>query len=80
MKHKVYLVTISENGNVILSAQKHALNSGIRMSEALIRQLTRERGCGFTGSKPQHLESTYKRQWCGGGYHLTAQVALDEPD
>jgi hypothetical protein len=74
MKRPVVLVSLSAEGGVLLSSErKSAFNSGVRASEALVRQLARQEGQNYEADRPVREGVVYTRRWTGG---KTGRVVL----
>jgi len=82
MKRRTYLAHLIETStdNEISWKETYAWNSGIRASEALVREYARAEGIIFTGGKPwidmpESPYKTYTRTWTDpSGYSVTATV------
>jgi hypothetical protein len=78
MKRKYYTATLaSDDGAILATATKYAMNSAIRETEALLREIARGEGTYYHGGKPERVEQVYTRRWVSdAGRVLTAQAAF----
>lgn len=76
MKRQEYRVILSTDDDPLYrEVVAYALNSGVRKSEALVRDLARDKGTVFTGEKPARDETGYRRVWTDPqGNRVTAYV------
>ena len=82
MKRRTYLAHLIETSTdlEISSKETYAWNSGVRASEALVREYARKEGIILTGSEPwvdmpDSPYKTYTRTWTHpSGYSVTATV------
>lgn len=71
MKRRTFEATVKgPAGDVIATATAYAWNSAIRASEALVRELARERSAAYMGNMPNVIglelsERVYSRMWAG---------------
>lgn len=76
MKRRTYRATIRDMfGQVVAERDAYAWNSCIRASEALVRELARERGYAYLGQSPEvkgerdEPTRVYSRMWAGEDGH-----------
>ncbi len=72
MKRPTYKVTLHRpsTGETTIET-RHALNSGVRASEGMVRQVARAAGWSYEGLRPVRVGDTYTREW--------RNVSADEP-
>ena len=65
MTRKTYTVTVeTDDGSKIGATVAYAMNSGIRKSEAIVREYARARGVYYLGDMPyRDSEGRYRRTW-----------------
>lgn len=76
MRRVTYLVTLTDTARdrVEATATAHAMNSGIRASEALARTAARQRQVILTGQSPHRDGDCYTRVWTDGTTEFCATV------
>lgn len=82
MKRTTYQVVLANAAGVPMRHERtYAHNSGVRKSEALVREYARELGTSFHGDRPVRDESGYRREWDNGaGITVTALVYVMPED
>lgn len=90
MKRPVVRVTVrSADGAVVHSETKSAFNSGVRASEAAVREIARAEGTTYEGDRPTSVKDendrfkhvSYTRRWVSGrGRVLIASVEAERAD
>lgn len=65
MKRRTFTATVYDvaTSDELVTATRYAMNSGIRASEKLIREIALKDGSVYTGSKPAHVDGEYRRTW-----------------
>lgn len=79
MKRVEYHVTVTDVGRqeIVATSSKFAKNSGIRESEALVRQIARDEGTIYYGDKPvtsPFYDRSYHRTWRGGNARVLLAI------
>jgi len=78
MKRPVVTVMLTEaDGQLVAESVKQAFNSGIRESEALVREIARGEYTLYSGGEPVRQGDVYTRIWTSDadGRSLTAVVS-----
>ena len=65
----------NEQGGRISTVTRYAMNSGIRMSEQLVREHARGLGQVFQGDAPTREGDVYRRRWVGPDSVVFASVS-----
>jgi hypothetical protein len=75
----VVYVTVASNGVILHKETRSAFNSGIRASEAAVREIARLHGTAYDGSKPVRIGDVYTRQWVGvrNGHVVVATITKE---
>lgn len=82
MKRTPHTATlVAADGTLLAEREAYAWNSAIRASEALVRELARERGSAYLGQSPRvegvAPERVYSRMWAGNdGRTVWAYVSV----
>jgi hypothetical protein len=64
MKRRTFEAAMYDSaGNELASANRYAMNSGIRASEELVRSHARTEGARYVADKPAREGDVYTRQW-----------------
>ena len=83
MKRKTYEARLTYGNGVTLSTRRtYAWNSGVRATEAMMREYARGAGLIFTGAAPDVLTTTsyreYRREWTGQNGETFWALVRDE--
>lgn len=75
MNRKVFAVElVNTAGEVVSQDVAYAMNSAIRKSEALARDLARNHGVMLAGHAPSREGNHYRREWSAPGVLVTAHA------
>lgn len=75
MKRTPYRAGLIGDGLTDEQTTTYAMNSAIRTTEALVRELARQQHTIYRGAKPQRVGDVYTRVWTGdNGQTVTAQA------
>jgi hypothetical protein len=87
MKRPVVHITLRDAaGNVLHSETRSAFNSGVRASEAAVREIARKRGMTYAGDRPtttgdRFAHTSYARRWVGrDGHVIIASIVMQQPE
>lgn len=71
MKRPVVIVTLRDPAGTLLHSEtRGAFNSGIRASEAAVRELARAQRTTYEGEKPTRVGDVYTRRWYAANGHV----------
>ena len=76
MKRQTYKATLWRVNELVSEDVAYAHNSGVRKSEALVREFARDHGVMMHGDKPRRDKEGYTRVWRSpdGSHELMAVV------
>jgi hypothetical protein len=73
MERKHFIATAAGQQRV-----KFAFNSAIRETEAMVREIGRDEGQNYEGSRPNRVEDVYTRVWTGMRTGRVLEVSVQE--
>jgi hypothetical protein len=79
MKRQIYTATLlTEDGSVVATATKYAMNSAIRETESLVRAIARGENTFYTGGRPGRVGDVYLRRWVSDNGRVVVARAWKE--
>ena len=80
MKRPVVHVTIRDAAGAVLHSEtKAAFNSGIRASEAAVREIARAEHSSYEGDRPSRVGDVYTRRWVSTKTGRAVTAIIDKP-